>query len=80
MKDFDYTVIYEPLAEGGYMVVVPALPGVISCGENLEEARMMAADAIQCHCEGLILDGEELPEDSPLIHEPISGKIVFSRN
>jgi antitoxin HicB len=78
MKDYNYTVIFEPLAEGGHMVIVPALPGVITYGETLEEARSMASDAIQCHCEGLLSDGEELPEDKPFKPEPIKEKITVS--
>lgn len=57
MKLLDYTVLFEPLAEGGYMVIVPALPGVITCGNTLPEARRMAMDAIKCHLEGLLKDG-----------------------
>ena len=58
MKIFDYTVIFEPIEAGGYMVVVPALPGIVTYGESLENAREMAKDAIKCHIEGLI---EEFP-------------------
>lgn len=39
MKILNYTVLYEPLAEGGYMVIVPALPGISTSGSTLDEAR-----------------------------------------
>jgi predicted RNase H-like HicB family nuclease len=32
-------VLYEPSEEGGYTVSVPALPGCISEGDTLEQAR-----------------------------------------
>jgi len=67
----DYTVLFEPLGEGGYMVVVPALPGIVTCGETLAEARRMASDAIRCHLEGLLKDGEPLPDDRPIRREPV---------
>jgi antitoxin HicB len=58
-----YRVIYERLSEGGYQVIVPALPGIVTYGRTLQEARDMARDAIVCHLRGLLKDGEEIPED-----------------
>jgi predicted RNase H-like HicB family nuclease len=74
VTEYGYTVIYEALAEGGYQVIVPALPGIVTYGRALEEAREMARDAIICHLRGLLKDGEEIPEDpfarsQPLIEE-----------
>ncbi len=75
MKVLNYTVLFEPMMEGGYMVVVPALPGIVTYGATLEEARAMAQDAIRIHCEGLLKDGEPLPEDAKLSNEPIKETI-----
>jgi len=69
MAQYDYKVIYERLAEGGYQVIVPALPGVTTYGRTLEEAREMAEDAIACHLRGLAKDGEEIPLD-PFVPDP----------
>ena len=75
---YGYTVLYEELAEGGYHVIVPALPGVITYGRTLEEAREMASDAILCHLQGLLKDGEEIPED-PFVHQaPITEQIKIT--
>lgn len=63
MSEYDYRVIYEPLAEGGFQVIVPALPGVVTYGRTIEEAREMAQDAITCHRQGLLRDNEEIPND-----------------
>jgi antitoxin HicB len=63
MSEYGYRVIYEPIAEGGYHVIVPALPGIITYGRTLDEAREMAQDAIICHLQGLIKDHEEIPDD-----------------
>lgn len=70
-KLLDYTVFFEPLDEGGYMVVIPALPGVITWGTTLVEARRMARDAIKCHCEGLLKDGEPLPSQRLTRRKPV---------
>jgi len=61
-----YTVIFEPQPEGGYMVTVPALPGCITEGDTLREARKMAAEAIQAYCESLVKDGLPLPKDETI--------------
>ncbi len=65
---------YEPQPEGGYAATVPALPGCVTEGDTLEEARRMAEDAIRLYCESLLCDGKSLPPDvakSP-VHERIA--------
>lgn len=63
-RRFTYTIVLEPdPAEGGYTVTVPALPGVVTQGDTYEEAIAMAEDAIRCHVEGLLADGEPVPEE-----------------
>jgi predicted RNase H-like HicB family nuclease len=61
--DHQYTVYFEPLLEGGYQVVFPAIPEIITFGKTLDEAREMAREALRCHLEGLMADGEPLPFD-----------------
>jgi antitoxin HicB len=64
MSEHQYTIVLQPdPEEGGYTVTVPALPGVVTQGETLEEAIVMARDAIQLHIEALIADGEPVPEE-----------------
>lgn len=74
VSEYGYRVIYEPLTEGGFQVIVPALPGIVTYGRTLSEAREMARDAIVCHLQGLLKDDEEIPEDpftseAPVIEE-----------
>jgi antitoxin HicB len=47
----------------GCQVTVPLLPGLITYGRTLAEARDMARDAIRCHIEGLRKDGERIPDE-----------------
>jgi predicted RNase H-like HicB family nuclease len=47
----------------GYQVTVPLLPGLITYGRTLSEARVMARDAIRCHIEGLRKDGKRIPNE-----------------
>jgi predicted RNase H-like HicB family nuclease len=44
----------------------PDLPGVISAGSTLDEARQMAAEALALHLEGMAADGEAVPAPSSL--------------
>ena len=50
-------------------MIVPALPGIVTYGRTIEEAREMAQDAIACHLQGLLKDDEEIPKD-PFASEP----------
>ena len=57
-----YTVVFEPDEEaGGYTVTGPALPGLVTEGDTLEQARERAAGAIRCYLESLRTDGRRLP-------------------
>lgn len=47
MKILNFTVIMTPDETGGYVVTCPALPGLVTEGDTLEEARETAADAIR---------------------------------
>lgn len=44
-------ILFEPSDEGGYSVSVPALPGCISEGDSLEEARQNIREAIELYLE-----------------------------
>ena len=60
--EYSYTVIFEQPEEGGYLARVPAL-GFVTQGDTLEEARLMAADAIHGVLETRRKHGEPIPED-----------------
>jgi len=63
MKILSYTVLFKLIEEGGYNVIVPAIPEICTFGETLEEAREMAKDAIRCYLESAIKLGEPIPKD-----------------
>jgi antitoxin HicB len=64
VPQYQYTAVFEPAQEGGYIVTVPALPGLVTEGDTLEEARAMVKDAIRGYLESLIKHGEEIPLDA----------------
>lgn len=63
MKKFRYNVMFRPEPEGGFTVLVPSLPGCISYGKNLEEAKKMAKEAIELYIESLKTHKEPIPND-----------------
>jgi len=44
-----------------YGVTVPDLPGCFSAGDTVDDALTNAIEAIECHIEGLLIDGESIP-------------------
>jgi antitoxin HicB len=57
-----YTVVLRPEPEGGFTVRVPALPEVVTFGENEADAMAMAKEAIELAIEHRASLGEEIPE------------------
>ncbi|MDE2474988.1 MAG: type II toxin-antitoxin system HicB family antitoxin [Alphaproteobacteria bacterium] len=45
--NYGFTVVLEPQEEGGYTVLVPALPEVVTEGDTEDEALANAEDAIR---------------------------------
>jgi predicted RNase H-like HicB family nuclease len=58
MKIYNYTVVFEPVSEGGYNVIVPAIPEICTFGATMQEAKEMAKDAIRCFLESAMKANE----------------------
>lgn len=71
MTVHQYSILYTPAEEGGYVVTCPALPGVVTEGDSLEEAREMAREAVRAYLESLQKDGLPLPADKAPLQEEI---------
>jgi len=74
-----YTVLLKAEPEGGFTVLVPALPGCISYGENIPAALGMAEEAIECYLLVLQDEGETPPfegEDVTIAAEDVSGTLL----
>ncbi len=61
-----YPVVIHKDRKSDYGVTVPDLPGCFSAGDTMEEALTNAVEAIECHLEGLLLDGDEIPQAQPV--------------
>jgi predicted RNase H-like HicB family nuclease len=60
---YHYNIILRPEAEGGFTAMVPALPGCVTYGRTLTEARKMAKDAIVGYIASLRKHKEPIPTD-----------------
>ena len=74
-KILQYTIVFEKNERGGYTVIVPALPGLVTEGDNSEEAKRMAEDAIYCYLEGLKKEKEKLPVEEEIGQFRVTVKI-----
>jgi len=61
-----FLVIVHRDQDTDFGVTVPDLPGCFSAGSTLEEALQNTKEAIECHLEGLLIDGEEFPKATDL--------------
>ncbi len=59
-----YTVVLEPQPEGGFTVSVPALPEVVTEGDNEAEALAMAEEAIRAVLDYRRDHGIAIPADA----------------
>lgn len=62
-----------------YTVTVPALPGCVTQGRTLDEARFMVQDAVEGYLESLKMDGIEPPaEDAPALSQGMQEVVEVS--
>ncbi len=69
VRQHNFRIIFNPAEEGGYTVTCPALPGLVTEGDTLAEARRQAQDAIVCYLESLQIDGLPIPSDKTRAEE-----------
>ena len=69
MRILNFTVVMTPDETGGYVVTCPALPGLTTEADTIEEARSMATDAIRGYLESLQKDGEPIPTDESITEQ-----------
>jgi predicted RNase H-like HicB family nuclease len=70
-----FTAVYEEVSKeegGGYVAYVEELPGAITQGETLEEARQNLRDAVELLLEANRALAKESQTGHKVIHEPIA--------
>ena len=61
-----YPVVLHKDPDSDYGVTVPDVPGCYSAGSTVDEALQSAKEAVECHLEGLLRDGENIPQPSAI--------------
>ena len=62
----EYIAYLHKDRDSDYGVSFPDFPGCITAGKTLDEASRMAAEALALHIQGIIEDGDGVPEPSNL--------------
>jgi antitoxin HicB len=60
---YHYNIMLRPEPEGGYTALVPALPGCVTYGRTVDEAREVAKDAISGYIASLRKHNDPVPTD-----------------
>ncbi|MEO5917665.1 MAG: type II toxin-antitoxin system HicB family antitoxin [Luteolibacter sp.] len=63
-----FPIVIHKDPDSDYGVTVPDLPGCFSAGDTTDDALSNAVEAIECHIEGLLLDGGKLPVPETVEH------------
>jgi antitoxin HicB len=63
-NDYNFSVVLEPQEGGGFSVLVPALPEVVTEGDNEAEALANAEEAIRAVLEYRRQNGIPIPSDA----------------
>ena len=58
-----------------YLVSIPRLPGAVTFGTSFTEAKKMAKEVIELHCDCLIDEGELVRDDRGRILNPVGSKV-----
>ena len=75
MRILNFNIVLRPEPEGGFTVFVPSLPGCITYGKNIDEAKRMAMEAISLYLEILKEEGEAIPSDCDNLNGSVQIKI-----
>lgn len=58
-----YTVILEREPDGGFVAIVPALPGCVTQGDTRDEAVANVREAIEVYIEDCLAAGDPVPTE-----------------
>lgn len=83
-ETMEYIAYLHKDRKSDFGVSFPDFPGCVTAGKTLDEARRMAVEALSLHIEGMMEDGEAIPEASTLdalANDPLmKGAVAFLVN
>lgn len=66
-KTYHFRIMLRKEPEGGYAAVAPSLPGCVTHGETIDEAIVMAREAVELYIESLIEHNEPIPSEDGVL-------------
>lgn len=57
-----YPIVIYKDPDSDYGMLVPDLPGCYTAGDTIADVLRQAVEAIECHLEGMLLDGDPIPK------------------
>lgn len=66
MAKYVYPAVFSPEEKGAYSVFFPDLDGCYTCGDNLQDAIMMAEDVLAFYLYDKEKEGYKVPNPTPL--------------
>jgi len=64
----EYIAVIERAADGTFSAYVPDLPGCVTSGDSLDEARRLIEEAVGLHLESLRAHGDFVPPPATAVH------------
>lgn len=68
----NFTILLQKEEEGGFTVTVPALPGCVTYGKDLDEAKKMAKEAIELYLESMKDHDDEIINENEVFYTQIT--------
>ena len=56
-----FLVVFEQAPDGSYSAYLPDVPGCVSCGDTLDEAKIIIREALEFHLQGMRSAGLPIP-------------------
>ena len=78
MNKLTYLAVCEPDGNNGFGVYFPDLPGCVTYGSDIDDARKNAKEALELHIYGMQEDGECIPEPQQFIADTNKGDCVLA--
>ena len=72
IKTLNYTVIFQKEPEGGYTAFAPLLPGCVTYGNDLTEAKKMIEESIKLYLESLKIHHEPVPMENEVFYSKVN--------
>jgi predicted RNase H-like HicB family nuclease len=60
----EFSVVYTPIEDGWVMAQVPELPGAVTQGRNMAEAREMIQEAVELLLQSYYENGRKVPDSN----------------